>query len=185
MIIARYTLPDPLSGYVAISGIGIMLAGLVMHSVKETLTVAKYSHLSAWVRPDWKTVHFFYWDFKSTPLGGGRFLTTLFLGFWYKHREYGKIDRILVYHNLPWKARIKLRKGLAYRNGIIVDHSQTDHVIFYEHKEPVIDHSVFLPAYDLIEGGGDYPHLADTIRVGYQNSPEVTMERQAEEELET
>ena len=176
MIVARYTLPDPYSGFVAIFGIFIMFGGMVLVSFRETLAVAKFSHLSAWIRPAWKNMHFFYSHTESKKISDGRYLTELRLGFLFNHPEYGKIDKIFVYHNLAWKLRIKLRQGFAWRNGFVVEHSNTDHVVMYEHSKPLTDHGIFYPAYDLIEAGSDYPYMAKVVRESLVESPDMAIQ---------
>lgn len=180
MFVSTNFIPPPLGTYIGGGSIFIMIPGLILQDLLLRTYIASHNHLNATVFPRNRKFDFYFetpGPDDSFPIGGGRYVTRLKLSFPIAYFQYKKLPMIFVRHNLPWKARIRLKDGWAYYAGMLLQHANTDNVVLYEYLDDLeIDHAKIYPIFELVHAGGDYPHMSGVVREYLTRSPELTVE---------
>jgi len=175
MIAARQLLTEPYASIIGYGSVFIFIGGTVAQEVYAQLHLAGVSNFYATVQPSNSRIELFYKSFESLSLGSNRFRTTLHLGFPFSHPHHGTVDKVFIYHCLPWLARVRLNDGYASYLGVTVQHSQTDLPTLFE-KTPLEDHAKFYPVYEMVLAGGDFPYMAFIIEEGFKARPDIVKE---------
>ena len=188
MVIARNFFESPLDQYLGSFGIIIMIGGIFFQDVYARVAISSFQHLYLIIEPPAEANpkikrrgasrrHFYFTSYDTNKISrkneADRFMTTLYSAMPFKHRLYGTVDRIFIYHNLPLIARLQLRQGTAAHAGMSVDHGQSDYLVIYEIAVPFIEYGKNYPQYSLIVGGGDFPYIHDILKTNYTSSPKL------------
>lgn len=175
MIGAKMFLVEPWATYVGYASVTFFMGATILQDAYAQIHLSGLINFYATVYPKWGRSEFFYKSYESVPLGNNRFRTLIFLGELFKHPVHGKVNRVFIFHCLPWLARVKFQQGKASYLGLTVTHNQTDLPTLYE-RDAVEDHGAFYPTYEMVTAGGDYPYLAEIVAKGFDACPEIVKE---------
>jgi hypothetical protein len=126
-----------------------------------------YPYLRTIVRPGNEELHLFIKKGVSRRVPGtdNLYYSNLELAFPAGCLDYGRVDRIILYHYGEWGKRIKFRPGWAKYRGMSIKHPQTEKIIVEQkaRSSTSVDHGSPIPVFFLRDASQDYFQKFETM----------------------
>jgi hypothetical protein len=159
MIVMKHVyLPEP---WYSVSFFGLLVTIVLCMFATEVIykfVTSESLFIEAFTAPSGERLRFFVKDVESRKLGFNQYSTVLKLRWKIKHRDFGKIDKIVINHTRSFYERVIFRPGWAVYAGQRIKHPQTAVIVLDE--EPGsnfdVDHVTPIPVYRLRWALGDY-----------------------------